>query len=138
MPIEYRVNAPIDADQFIDLLHRSTLAARRPVNDRACMEGMVKNGNLCVTAWDGAKLVGIARSVTDLHYACYLSDLAVDTAYQRRGIGRTLIAHTQAQLGPQCKIRLLSAPAAADYYPGLGFVRNMNCWELERERRVDA
>jgi len=138
MQIEYQVNAAIDVDQFIDVLNRSTLGARRPVDDRACMEGMVRNGNLCVTAWDGAKLVGIARSVTDFCYACYLSDLAVDTAYQRRGIGRMLIARTQSQLGPRCKIRLLSAPAAAEYYPRIGFVRNMNCWELERDRRVDA
>jgi hypothetical protein len=31
------------------------------------MEGMVKNSNLMVTAWDGEKLIGIARSLTDFH-----------------------------------------------------------------------
>ena len=80
MALEYKVNAAITVEQFIDLLNRSTLGERRPVADRACMEGMVKNANLCVTAWDGEKLVGVARSVTDFHYACYLSDLAVDAA----------------------------------------------------------
>jgi hypothetical protein len=39
MPIEYRVNAPLSADQFIDLLQRSTHAKRRPVGNRTCMEG---------------------------------------------------------------------------------------------------
>jgi len=43
---------------------------------------MIKNSNLVVSAWDGDNLVGIARSMTDFHYACYLSDLAVDKKYQ--------------------------------------------------------
>lgn len=134
--IQYRVNAPMTTDQFIDVLRRSTLGERRPVDDRACMEAMVKYGNLCVTAWDGDKIVGVARSLTDFHYACYLSDLAVDVAYQRSGIGRRLIDVTQQQLASKCKIRLLAAPAAADYYPKIGFDHNSNCWELQRDRRV--
>ena len=56
---------------------------------------MIEHSNLIVTAWDGQLLVGIARSVTDFHYCCYLSDLAVDVAYQRQGIGRQLIQITQ-------------------------------------------
>ena len=32
-------------------------------------------------------LVGIARCVTDYHYCCYLSDLAVDKSLQKSGIG---------------------------------------------------
>lgn len=134
--LKYEVNAPLTADQFIDVLRRSTLAERRPVDNRACMEAMVKHGNLTVTAWDGDTLVGVARSLTDFHYACYMSDLAVGAAWQRSGVGSRLIALTQAQLGPRCKIRLLAAPAAAGYYPSIGFVHNPNCWELERDRRV--
>jgi ribosomal protein S18 acetylase RimI-like enzyme len=130
MSIHYKINAEISADQFIDVLNRSTLGQRRPVQDRECIEGMVRNANLLVTAWDGKKLVGVARSVTDFHYACYLSDLAVDVAYQREGIGRALVVHTQKQLGHRCKIRLIAAPAAADYYAKIGFVQNTKCWEL--------
>lgn len=134
MTINYRVNAGISSGQFIDVLNRSTLGQRRPVEDLECIDGMVRNANLMVTAWDGDKLVGVARSVTDFHYACYLSDLAVDVAYQRMGIGRALIAHTQKKLGPRCKIRLISAPGAADYYPKIGFVRNTKCWELSHSK----
>jgi ribosomal protein S18 acetylase RimI-like enzyme len=49
---------------------------------------MLANSNLLVTAWAGQQLVGIARSITDFHYCCYLSDLAVDVAYQQQGIGK--------------------------------------------------
>ncbi len=44
MDIRYGINTPVSADQFIELLRSSTLAERRPVEDRACMEGMV-NGS---------------------------------------------------------------------------------------------
>ena len=88
MSIEYKTNTSISIEQFIDVLNRSTLGQRRPVDDRECIEGMVKNANLLVTAWEGERLVGVARSFTDFVYACYLSDLAVDVAYQRTGIGK--------------------------------------------------
>lgn len=130
MTIEFKTNTPISTEQFIDVLTRSTLGERRPLEDRACMEGMVRNASLLVTAWDGAKLVGVARALTDFHYACFLSDLAVDRAYQQAGIGRGLLEQTRQALGPRCKIRLISAPAAAGYYAKLGFVRNARCWEL--------
>lgn len=136
MEITYQINTPITADQFIELLKQSTLAARRPVDDRQCMEGMVNNSNLLVTAWDGTKLVGIARSMTDFHYACYLSDLAVHQEYQRRGIGKQLQVITQQQLGKQCKLILIAAPAANEYYGHIGFTNNPRCWVLGRGDEV--
>lgn len=95
MNIEYKINIPLTADQFIDLLVRSTLGERRAIDDRVCMEGMVANSNLMVTAWEQGTLVGIARSMTDFHYACYLSDLAVAKSHQKMGIGKQLQSITQ-------------------------------------------
>ena len=91
---------------------------------------MVENNNLLVTAWDGDLLVGVCRSMTDFHFACYLSDLAVDEDYQSLGIGRELMRMTQQQLGPRCSLILLAAPAANDYYPHVGFENNPRCWVL--------
>lgn len=136
MDIEYKVNEPVTVDQFIDLLMRSTLGERRPIDDRECMAGMVANANLTVTAWDAGRLVGVARSMTDFHYACYLSDLAVCRAHQRQGIGRQLLAVTQGRLGPRCKLILIAAPAANAYYEHLGFVNNSRCWILARDSRI--
>ncbi|WP_020395581.1 GNAT family N-acetyltransferase [Thiolinea disciformis] len=136
MPIEYQINKPISVDQFIDVLKRSSLAERRPVDDRACMEGMVANSPLMISAWDGDKLVGVARSLTDFSYACYLSDLAVDRDYQRRGIGVQLQILTQAQLGEKCSLILLAAPAAQDYYGHIGFTAHPRAWILARNERL--
>ncbi len=74
--------------------------------------------------------------MTDFHYACYLSDLAVDQEHQGRGIGKRLQAITQEQLGPRCKLILVAAPAANSYYERLGFAHNPRCWVLDREGRI--
>ena len=136
MSIEYKINVPVSPDQFINLLQASGLGERRPVDDRVCMQGMVENSNLMVSAWNGDRLVGIARSMTDFHYACYLSDLAVDRRYQGRGVGRRLQTITQEQLGPKCKLILVAAPAAHAYYERLGFTNNPRCWMLERQQKI--
>ncbi|MAM88591.1 GNAT family N-acetyltransferase [Allohahella sp. A8] len=130
MTIEYRINHSVSADQFIGLLENTSLGVRRPLDDRTCIEGMIRNANLIISAWDSSRLVGIARSVTDFHYACYLSDLAVDEAYQTSGIGKRLQVLTQQQLGPHCSIILLAAPLAKDYYGRIGYTHNERCWVL--------
>ncbi len=138
MPIKvkYKVNESISSAQFIVLLVRSTLAERRPIEDQECMKGMVENSNLIVSAWENDKLVGVARSMTDFHYACYLSDLAVDEQYQQYGIGKKLIDLSQQQLKSQCRLVLVAAPAAAHYYPHIGFSEIPSAWVLPRQKRV--
>jgi predicted N-acetyltransferase YhbS len=130
MPITYARDRLIGRDEFIDLLARSTLGERRPVDDVACIDAMLANANLLITAWDGDRLVGVARSVTDFAYCCYLSDLAVDEQIQRAGVGRELIRLTQAALGPKAKLILLSAPKAVEYYPRVGFTRHENAFTI--------
>lgn len=137
MSITYKVNSPISAQQFIGLLESSTLAQRRPTDDKVCMEGMVTNANLMVTAWDGDLLVGVARSMTDFHYACYLSDLAVHREYQKKGIGKELQRVTQKQLGGKCKLILIAAPDAHSYYGHIGYSNHPRCWVLERHDTID-
>jgi len=136
MPIQYSDSRKITPAEFIDLLRRSTLAERRPVGDAKCIEAMLRHANLLCTAWDGDRLVGVARSVTDFEYCCYLSDLAVDEACQKRGIGRELIRLTQAKLGPQAKIILLAAPKAEAYYPRIGFDPHRSAWLLAANKDI--
>lgn len=137
MNLKYKINSQISTEQFIDLLRESSLGERRPIDDYECMEGMVKNSNLMVTAWYEEKLVGIARSMTDFHYACYLSDLAVDKKFQKMGVGKELQNITQKQLGPKCKLILVAAPDANLYYDHIGFTNNQRCWILERDKSIN-
>ncbi len=127
--IEYRRGNDLDLDEVIEVYVESTLGERRPVADRARMAGMLREANLVITAWDGTRMVGISRSVSDLHYATYLSDLAVRLSHQKQGIGVELIRRTQ-HAAPRAAVILLSAPAAVDYYPRIGFTRHESAWVL--------
>jgi predicted N-acetyltransferase YhbS len=136
MNLRYETSRHISADEFIDLLRRSTLAERRPVDDRHCIEAMLRHGNLLCTAWDENKLVGVARSVTDFEYCCYLSDLAVDEKYQKKGIGKELIRLTKSKLGRIANLILLSAPKAEAYYPKIGFTAHRSAWILRAPEQL--
>lgn len=126
--LRYSLTEPVSVAAFRDVLIRSTLAERRPVHNLECLDGMLRHADVTATCWEGETLVGLARSVTDFSYCCYLSDLAVDVAFQRQGIGKHLIELTQSRLGPLCKIILLAAPAAIDYYPHIGFSHHPQAW----------
>jgi len=130
LPIVYKVNQAITAKQFVELLAKTTLGARRPINEPETIEAMLENANLLITAWQGEALVGVARSVTDFAFCCYLSDLVVDESVQATGIGKTLIRMTKEALQPKCSLILLSAPQAVDYYPKIGFTQHNSAWVL--------
>jgi GNAT superfamily N-acetyltransferase len=135
--ISYQHLRKITEAEFVDLLKRSTLSERRPIDDPNCIKAMLKHANLLCTAWDEAKLVGVARSVTDFEYCCYLSDLAVDKEYQRIGIGKGLIRLTQSRLGEKAKIILLAAPAAENYYGSVGFEPHRSAWVVSARKRLE-
>ena len=128
--ITYRYGNDLDLDQVIDLYQASTLGERRPVEDRAIMKDMLRHAKLVVTAWDGALLVGIARTLTDFTYVGYLADLAVHVSHQKRGIGIELIRKTREKMGPRSMLILLAAPQAVDYYPKIGFAKHESAWTL--------
>ncbi|WAH35957.1 GNAT family N-acetyltransferase [Alicyclobacillus dauci] len=130
--IEYRFNAPVTGQEVADVFKRSGI--NRPTDDVERIQKMIDHGNLIITAWDEGKLVGIARSLTDFCYCCYLSDLAVDKEYQHSGVGKELIHQTQMRLTDQVSLLLLSAPTAMTYYPKVGFDKAENAWIIRRKR----
>lgn len=128
--IVYRVNYPISAQQFIELLSQTSLGERRPLADVDRIAQMLKHANLTVTAWQGETLVGVARSLTDFTFCCYLSDLAVSEQVQKGGIGKALIAETCRQLDATCRLILLAAPLAEGYYPKIGLEQHHSAWTI--------
>jgi len=130
MKINYTAKQKITSQEFIDILNRSTLGERRPVDDEKCIQGMLDHADILVLAMDGEKIIGVARAISDFNYACYLSDLAVDVVYQKMGIGEKLIDKVKEELEEGCKIILLSAPAAVEYYPKVGFTQHPSAWVL--------
>lgn len=130
--ILYQLEPDLAVDEFIDVLRRSTLAERRPVDDLETIRGMLRRADIVMTARVVQQLVGVSRAITDFSYCTYLSDLAVDVAYQRRGIGRVLIQRTHEAAGLATTLILLAAPQAASYYPHIGMTRHDSCWMVPR------
>jgi ribosomal protein S18 acetylase RimI-like enzyme len=130
MSIRYIPQPKISVQDFINILEKSTLGLRRPMADKEAMQTMFEHGNVYVGAYDGDKLVGLARVMTDFVYTSYLSDLAVDVAYQHQGIGKQLIIEVKKYI-PRAKVILLAAPAAEDYYPKIGMRNHGHCYILD-------
>jgi N-acetylglutamate synthase-like GNAT family acetyltransferase len=130
--IEYRHNTLLVAADVAALFDASGI--RRPTKDLARIGRMFANANLVISAWHQNKLVGVCRALTDYSYCCYLSDLAVDKAYQKHGIGSELVTRVQEAIGDEVALILLSSPEAMGYYPKLGFEKVENGFIVKRIR----
>ena len=131
--IVYAVESDLGAAEFVDVLVRSTLAERRPVGDPDRIARMLSNASLVLTAraTEGL-LIGVSRAITDYSYCTYLSDLAVDEAWQGQGIGRELIRLTHEAGGVEGLLVLLAAPKSRSYYPHIGMQAHDSCWIVPR------
>ncbi|GAV06217.1 hypothetical protein RvY_16239 [Ramazzottius varieornatus] len=126
----FKKNHPVTADELIDLYDSSGL--NRPTKDRTRMQEMLDNSNLLVSAWDDGRLVGVARSLTDWAFCCYVSDLAVRKEYQKGGLGKRLIMLSKEVVGPRPDFFLMAAPTAMEYYPKIGMQKMENGFIIHR------
>jgi N-acetylglutamate synthase-like GNAT family acetyltransferase len=130
MEITYKFDIIPASDLIIDLYKSSGL--NRPIDDKERIGKMYAHSNLVITARNNDQLIGVARSLTDFCYCCYLSDLAVRKEYQNSGIGKKLINLTKERIGDQTMLLLLSAPTAMEYYPKIGFNKVQNGFMIQR------
>jgi len=128
--ISYLEAPAVSARQLAELFRSSGI--RRPVDDLPRLEKMLAHASLLIGAYAGARLVGIARALTDFSYCCYLSDLAVAKEYQRHGVGRELLDRVKQRVGDQSMLLLLSSPEAMEYYPRIGLEPVKNGWMIKR------
>jgi N-acetylglutamate synthase-like GNAT family acetyltransferase len=132
MKITYKTDHMPATQAIIDVYDSAGL--NRPTDDAERIALMYKNSNLVVTAWDGDLLVGIARSLTDFCYCCYLADLAIRKEYQKGGIGNELVMLTKQVISSQSMLLLLAAPSAMEYYPKIGMNTVNNGFIISREK----
>ncbi len=131
--ISYAHEPDLAAAEFQDILVASTLGERRPADDLARLDSMLRNADIVMVARDAGHIVGVSRAITDFAYCCYLSDLAVHQEYQRQGIGKRLIAETRVAAGATTTLILVAAPLAGDYYPRIGMTHFQGCWATPRD-----
>ncbi|SHS11906.1 Predicted acetyltransferase [Mycobacteroides abscessus subsp. abscessus] len=129
--VHFEESKEISVAELADVFRKSGI--RRPVEDLPRLQKMLEQADITMTAWDGMRLVGIARAITDFSYCCYLSDLAVDQDYQNQGIGKELVKRVQERLGEEISVILLASPIAMDYYPKIGFQKIQNGYIIPRK-----
>lgn len=129
--IHYEESKTISASELAEVFRQSGI--RRPVEDLSRLQKMLDQADITITAWEGNKLVGIARAITDFSYCCYLSDLAVHRDFQKKGIGRELVQRVQEKVGEEISLILLASPIAMEYYPRIGFQKIENGYIIPRK-----
>lgn len=78
------------------------------------------NSTFVFSAWDGTRLVGCIRALSDRMFRSIIYDLAVLPEYQGRGIGKELIRLCRAQC-PDSEWLLQTIRERIGFYEKLGF-----------------
>ena len=114
----------ITADEYIDFLKRTDLGSQYPgerFEERIAR--LVQTVSISLTARDDqGLLVGVLFGLTDYAYWLYITDLGVDRAYTRQGIGRRLMetAHQLAGGEKDIAVYLIANENAVPFYEKCG------------------
>ncbi len=73
-----------------------------------------------VGAWDGARLIGIVRMLTDGYFVATVPEVIVDPDYRRRGVGRELMNRALA-LSPGNRMTIIPTEDS------VGFFQRLRC-----------
>jgi ribosomal protein S18 acetylase RimI-like enzyme len=87
--ITYTDSHDIDLDQLSVLFN--SVGWERRTADRSRLAQLVRGSMWVVSAWDGEKLVGFARAVSDGATNAYISTVAVLPEDQGQGLGREIM-----------------------------------------------
>lgn len=85
------------------------------------------------TCWAGDRLVGLFRAIHDGARCGHVLDLAVATAYQRRGIGSELFRRGMAELAHCDYVSLLTERPGVGFYLRMGMHLHREAMLLRRE-----
>jgi GNAT superfamily N-acetyltransferase len=104
--IEYIEGKAIRAEALLALYNDAgwTNYSQKPQNTIKALE----RSQFVFSAWNGAQLVGMVRVVGDDYSIVFIQDLLVLTAYQKQGIGSTLLQRTLKKYQSADKVILLA------------------------------
>ena len=78
----------LQPEQLLTLFQQAPWAKGRTLNDA---REMLRHTDVALCAWDGDRLVGFGRVLTDFVYRATIWDVIVDEAYQKQGIGAEIV-----------------------------------------------
>lgn len=127
--IEYRTNHDVDLAALAALRATCGFATK----DAAFLAQQIAGSRWVVHAYDGARLVGFARAISDDVSSAYVSSVMVAPDHRRRGIGRALIERLLAG-HDHIKFVLHAREDAAAFYAAIGFAPSANLMMRDRRR----
>lgn len=133
--IEYRelsVISPEVAEEMTELYRRAGWLA--PEESGAFIPRAMAGSAVALGAFDGSRLIGMGRAISDGVSDAYIQDIAVSPDYRRRGIGGEIVRRIVAALQAHGIdwIGLVGEPGTEHFYEELGFVRKPGhtLWKL--------
>ena len=118
----------LSAEEYISFLARTDLGAQYPAERfRERVGRLVESVPISLSARNEAGLlVGALFGLTDFSYWLFVTDLGVDRAYERRGIGSRLMKTAHAIAGGERDIAvyLVANSAAIPFYLKLGMEKS--------------
>jgi len=115
--VTYSTEKAIPAPAVQRLLRQTDWARDRPAAAIATM----LDGSLCVGAWQGDRLVGFGRAITDHIFRAFIEDVVIDETWRGQGIGSGLMRVLLDRLDAIEEIYLFCDDPLVDYYVRLGF-----------------
>ncbi len=131
MSYTIKINAPLSVQQVHDLYQQTQF--NKPIDDPDRLQTMIAETPLVLSMWDGAKLIGFARCLTDFEYCCYLRDILILPAYEGHQLGHQLMTTLQAYIGPRVTLSLKAADSAIGFYERIGLLKADNMFRIGRE-----
>ena len=126
----------ISADEYIDFLKRTDLGTQYPKERfRERIEKLVGNVSISLVARnENNTVVGVLFGLTDFAYWLYVTDLGVDRAYERQGIGKQLMktAHKIAGGEKDIALYLIANENAVPFYEKLGMKKADDVMQYNR------
>ena len=87
-PITFSDRNDFDAAQLIHLYRQAPWAKHRALEQA---QAMLAKTDVVISAWDGTRLVGFGRVLTDYVFRASIWDVIVDREYQKRKIGTEIV-----------------------------------------------
>ncbi|MCS6289696.1 MAG: GNAT family N-acetyltransferase [Nitrospira sp.] len=87
-PITFSDRNDFDAAQLIHLYRQAPWAKHRALEQA---QAMLAKTDVVISAWDGTRLVGFGRVLTDYVFRASIWDVIVDREYQGRKIGTEIV-----------------------------------------------
>ena len=126
----------LSPEEYIDFLKRTDLGSQYPKERfEKRVARLLKNATISLAARnESGILVGVLLGLTDYAYWLYVTDLGVDRAYERQGIGSELMrtAHELAGGEKNIAVYLIANEEAIPFYEKLGMKKSDEVMEYNR------